>query len=152
MGEWRRAGAANETAERRVPTDVAVRVTTVDPEIDPDSGVRFFRSAEETTANLSRSGAFVHSWEPLEPGRRVTLAIDLESGEELQLAARVVWTRRRVQGRTPGELEPPGFGLEFVDCSARERRHLDQLLEKLTPAEATTPAARASRAAFPPTP
>jgi uncharacterized protein (TIGR02266 family) len=154
MGQWRRAAARDDQADRRVPTAVAVRVTTVDAEIDPDSGTRFFRSVEETTANLSQGGAFVHSWEPLEPGRRVVLALDLDSGDELQLAARVVWTRRRLRGRTARDLEPPGFGLEFVDTSARERRTLDRLLQvrAQTSGDEARSESRGVRPAFPPAP
>ncbi len=66
-----------------------VRISTVDPEIDPDTA-QFPSSAatEATTANLSRGGVFVHSWEPLAAGRRVIVALDLPAGGEIQWWAR----------------------------------------------------------------
>ncbi|HPG28467.1 MAG TPA: PilZ domain-containing protein, partial [Myxococcota bacterium] len=87
----------------------------------------FFRSAEETTANLSRGGAFVRSWEPLAAGRRVVVTIDLSRDEELQLVGRVVWTRRRLG---PGQDEAPGYGVEFLQPTAAERSALDALLSR----------------------
>ncbi len=70
MGQWRQAERGPQRFPR-VATAVPVRVSTVDPETDPNDGKLFFRSSEETTANLSRGGAFVRSWEPLAAGRRV---------------------------------------------------------------------------------
>lgn len=84
MGEWRTA-KTSEQLYPRVSASVEVRVSTIDPEIDPNTGKYFFRSAEETTANLSTGGAFVRSWEPLEAGRRVLVEFSLPNGDRLQL-------------------------------------------------------------------
>jgi hypothetical protein len=126
MGHWRRPTTGKQR-HPRVAAAVPVRISTVDPEIDPDTGRRFFRSAEETTANLSRGGAYLRSWEPLEAGRRVILTID-PAGDALQLTARVVWTRRQLQRAEREGLEAPGYGLEFVECSQRELAQLDRWL------------------------
>lgn len=127
MSGWRQARTAQQKFPRRA-TCVAVRISTIDPEIDPDSGEAFFRSTEATTANLSRGGAFVHSWEPLAAGRRVIVALDLPSGGELTLVGRVVWTRRRLESSQPGVLENPGYGIEFTGSRA-EQAALQQILD-----------------------
>ena len=120
---------------------VPVRISTVDPEIDPTTGKSFFRSAEETTANLSKGGAYLRSWEPLGAGRRVIVAIELPSSEELQLSGRVVWTRPELRPSSSDTLEEPGYGVEFYDTSTRELACLDRLIDSLekksSPAQAT---------------
>ena len=138
MGQWRQTQPGKQKFPR-VATNVPVRITTVDPERDPDTGRRFFRSAEETTANLSRGGAFVPSWEPLAPGRRVVVAIDLPDHGELQLIGRVAWTRRELRPQGPRELEEPGYGIEFVGGSATELAALDRYLNRLEPRPGTRP-------------
>jgi Tfp pilus assembly protein PilZ len=110
---------------------VPVRISTVDPEIDPNTGKLFFRSVEETTANLSHGGAYLRSWEPLEAGRRVVVALDLSSGEELQLTGRVVWTRRELRPERTKDVEAPGYGVEFLGSSRRELASLDRLIDSL---------------------
>jgi Tfp pilus assembly protein PilZ len=127
---------------------VPVRISTVDPEVDPDTGVPFFRSTEATTANLSRGGVFVHSWEPLAAGRRVIVALDLPSGGELQLVGRVVWTRRQLQSRAGSAAEAPGYGLQFDGVSRAEQAALQQILD----AASDSTAAAQTAAATPSTP
>lgn len=153
MGQWRQA---NTVLQRhpRVATSVPVRISTVDAEADPNTGKLFFRSAEETTANLSRGGAYLRSWELLEAGRRVVVSIDLASGRELQLTGRVVWTRRELRPAEIRDVEAPGYGIEFLGSSRRELDRLDEFIESLdqqsrvtvppsgpvtTPATAATP-------------
>ena len=103
----------------------------MDPEIDPTSGKTFFRSAEETTANLSESGAYLNSWEPLAAGRRVIVSIDLPSSQELQLTARVVWTRRELRPTPSKGVEEPGYGVEFDEVSSRELSRLARWIDGL---------------------
>jgi Tfp pilus assembly protein PilZ len=130
MGEWRKADTGIQRS-RRVETAVPVRVSTVDPESDPNTGKPFFRSSEETTANISHGGAFVRSWEPLEAGRRVIVDIDLPGGERLQLFARVAWTQRQLRAEQATRPEAPGFGIEFTKASRSELARLDRFLEGL---------------------
>lgn len=139
MGQWRQARTGLQKFPR-VATSVPVRISTVDAEVDPSSGRSFFRSAEETTANLSRGGAYVRSWAPLEAGRRVVIAIDLPEEGELQLVGRVVWTRRALRPNPAGELEPAGYGVEFVGGSRAELDGLGRFLSGLAP-RATTASA-----------
>ena len=131
-----------------------VRISTVDPEIDPDSGVSFFRSTEATTANLSRGGVFVHSWEPLAAGRRVIVALDLPAGGELQMVGQVVWTRRKLTPRIGEPVEAPGYGIEFAGGSRAEQAAIQQILDAPSapptegPATATTTPATSARGRF----
>ena len=139
MGQWRQADTGLQKFPR-VATAVPVRISTVDAEIDPATGRSFFRSAEETTANLSRGGAYVRSWEPLSAGRRVVITVDLPQEGELQLVGRVVWTRRTLQPSKTGELEPAGYGVELVAGAADELDALDRYLKRVAPrAEVTAP-------------
>ena len=129
MTGWRHARTAPQKFPRQA-TCVAVRISTVDPEVDPDTGVPFFRTTEATTANLSRGGVFVHSWEPLAAGRRVIVALDLPLGGELQLVGRVAWTRRKLTPRTGGPVEAPGYGIEFVGESRADQAAIQQILDQ----------------------
>ncbi|MEM9176948.1 MAG: PilZ domain-containing protein [Myxococcota bacterium] len=132
MGQWRQAQTGLQKFPR-IAMAVPVRVSTVDAETDPSNGRTFFRSAEETTANLSRGGAYVKSWEPLAAGRRVVITIDLPDEHELQLVGRVVWTRRALQPNAAGEIEPAGYGIEFVGGSRSELEALDRYLKRVAP-------------------
>jgi hypothetical protein len=132
MGQWRRAEPALQRFPR-VSTALPVRVSTVEPETDPVTGQRFFRSAEETTANLSHGGAFLRSWEPLSAGRRVILSIDLPDDGELQLVARVAWTLRELRPSSARSVEAPGYGVEFIGGSSHELACLDRYLKRLEP-------------------
>lgn len=137
MGQWRQAQTGLQKFPR-VATAVPVRITTVDAETDPANGRAFFRSAEETTANLSRGGAYVKSWEPLAAGRRVVVTIDLPEEDERQLVGRVVWTRRALLPNEAGEIEPAGYGIEFVGGSRADLDALDRYLSAVAPRAKTT--------------
>ena len=130
MGQWRQAYTELQKFPR-VMTTVPVRISTVDPETDQDTRKAFFRSAEESMANLSRGGAFVPSWEPLAAGRRVVVAIDLQDGRELQLVGRVAWTRRELRSETQSQAQAPGYGIEFIVGSREELAQLDQFLKEV---------------------
>ena len=127
MTGWRQPRTTPQKFPRQA-TCVPVRISTVDPETDPDSGLTFFRSTEATTANLSRGGMFVHSWEPL-AGRRVIVALDLPAGGELQLVGRVVWTRRQLTSRAGSPVETPGYGIEFDGGNRAEQAAVQQILD-----------------------
>lgn len=133
MTGWRQPITAPQKFPRQA-TCVGVGISTVDPELDPDSGEPFFRTTEATTANLSRGGVFVHSWEPLAAGRRVIVALDLPSGGELQLVGRVVWTRRKLTPRAGEPVEAPGYGIEFVGGSRADQAAIQQILDDGAPA------------------
>jgi len=118
----------------RVHTDVPIRLSTIDPEIDPWSGRPFFRSCEEAVADVSRGGARVLSNEPLGPGRRLLLEIDLPDGRPFEAIARVAWSR--VEPHARGSY---GLGLEFLGGTPDHLARLDTFLrgemrEPLAPA------------------
>jgi Tfp pilus assembly protein PilZ len=140
MGEWRRAITGTQSFPR-VSTSVGVRISTIDPEIDPNTGKLFFRSAEETTANLSHGGAFVSSMEPLEAGRRVLVELDLPRSGRLELVARVAWTQRQLRAKRPSDVDAPGFGVQFTEPSRAELARIDHYLESL---EKQAPASRSA--------
>ena len=130
MGVWRQPNTGIQRFSR-ITEAVEVRISTVDPETDPSTGKLFFRSAEETTANLSPGGAYVRSWEPLAAGRRLVVDINLPKSRPLQLVARVVWTQRQLRSSRPGELDSPGYGIEFDGASRTELVRLEHYLDSL---------------------
>ncbi len=133
MGQWRQAAPGLQKFPRTA-TAVPVRVSTVDPEVDPASGRTFFRSAEETTGNLSRGGVYVRSWEPLASGRRVVVTLDLsdarDASDELQIVGRVVWARRQIVPKGDA-VEQPGYGVEFTGGTRDELERLDRHLNRM---------------------
>ena len=132
MGVWRQPNTGIQRFSRITAT-LPVRISTVDPETDPSTGKHFFRSSEETTANLSQGGAYVRSWEPLEAGRRVVVDINLPDARDLQFVARVAWTQRQLRSGRPGELDSPGYGIEFSEASSMELARLERYLDSLEP-------------------
>jgi Tfp pilus assembly protein PilZ len=148
MSGWRQAMTVPQRFPRE-PTRVAVRISTVDPELDPDTGESFYRSTEATTANLSRGGAFIHSWEPLAAGRRVIVVLDLPWGGELQLVGQVVWTRRRLQSPGQGALEAPGYGIEFVGGTRGDQAAIQQILDARQTSSSPSPTSAESTAPAP---
>jgi len=88
---------------------------------------REFASVEEFiieyVSNISRSGAFIRSDDPLPVGTRVALRFtllmdEIETIEGIGEVVRVV---------RPGGAEPPGMGVVFVELT----RHSQALLERL---------------------
>jgi len=115
------------TERRRFPrvlVDVPIRLSTIDPEVDPWSGRPFFRSCEEAVADVSRGGARIRSIEPLGPGRRLLLEMDLPDGRSFEAIARVAWSRL-----DPGEY---GLGLEFLGGTPDHLARLDEFLRDET--------------------
>ena len=140
MGEWRLTKLGTEPA-KRLRADVPVRITTVEPERDHLTGDSFCRMVEESTADLSRGGAFIRSWEPLAAGRKVVVEIDLPASGQgddarpactLEMTARVAWTQRRVTTLSaPSKpIECPGYGVEFVSLRPGVKGRLDRFLDE----------------------
>ncbi|RIK99557.1 MAG: hypothetical protein DCC71_20120 [Proteobacteria bacterium] len=114
---------------RRVALDVPIRLSTIDPEVDAWSGRPFFRSSEEHVADLSRGGARIRSHEPLAPGRRLLLEMDLPDGRSFEAIARVAWARVEVPARDAGAEQPPyGLGLEFLGGALDHITRLERYL------------------------
>ena len=107
----------------RVLVHVPIRLSTIDPEVDPWSGRPFFRSCEEAVADVSRGGARIRSEEPLGPGRRLLLEMDLPDGRTFEAIARVAWSRL-----DPSAPAAYGLGLEFLGGTPDHLARLDDFL------------------------
>ena len=124
--------ASSRRRHRRVEATIPVRISTIEPEKDPWTGRPFFRASQETCANVSRGGAFVSTTEPLAPGRRILLEIELPDGSPLVAIGRFAWTRRVM---APLERDSgAGIGVEFLGGPSDQLSALEDLLEKVGPA------------------
>lgn len=115
---------------RRVSTRMSVRISTIEPERDRWTGRPFFRATRETCANLSRGGLFVHTHEPLSPGRRILIEMALPNGKPVEAIGRVAWSKR-VVGREETE---SGIGVEFLGGSPDQFADLEAYIHELEPA------------------
>jgi uncharacterized protein (TIGR02266 family) len=117
---------ANATRRHpRVPLELPVRLSSVDPERDP-SGTPFFRATRELCANLSAGGACIRTADPLSPGSRVLLEVELPDGQAFETLGRVAWSRSAV---APGGSLETGCGVEFLG-GADERAPLERWLRR----------------------
>ena len=117
----------NRRRHRRIDADIAVRISTIEPERDPWTGRPFFRATHEVCANVSRGGAFVKTAEPLDPGRRLLVEVHLPSGRPLEAIGRVAWTKRIMTSHTR-EVES-GIGIEFIGGSADQFAALERYID-----------------------
>ncbi len=120
----------------RINLQVPIRLSTIDPELDPGSGRPFFRSCEETVADLSRGGARVQSHEPLATGRRLLLELDLPDGRSFEAIARVAWVRIEPSVSNGNDDGAYGLGLEFLGGTPD---HVTRLETFLSPRASTAP-------------
>jgi uncharacterized protein (TIGR02266 family) len=110
----------------RVVIDVPVRVSTIDPEPDPRTGRTCFRASRELCANLSRGGAFIRTQDPLAPGRRVLVELDVPGQEPIEAIGRVAWSKTVLA--PTGAAGESGVGVEFVGGSRESMRALERYL------------------------
>jgi Tfp pilus assembly protein PilZ len=117
--------AAQRRRHQRIAVDAPIRISTIDPEIDPYTGRPFFRAFEDRCLNLSRGGLLMRTHEVLAPGRRVLLEVDLPDGPRFEAVARVAWT-----GLAERASDVLDLGIEFLggipDHLARLERFLGQ--------------------------
>lgn len=123
--------------DRRVAVEMDVRISTIDPERDPVTGRPYYRTSQETCANVSSGGAFVLTRELVRPGRRLLVELDVPGGPRLQTVARVAWSRATAANSalTASRQDPDecGIGLEFERSSSESWRALDDFLDKARP-------------------
>jgi uncharacterized protein (TIGR02266 family) len=112
----------------RVPVRVPIRVSTIDSETDAHSGRTFFRASREWCANLSRGGVYVRTAEPLTPGRRVLLELQLPDGTPVEATGRVAWSRRVLDAH--GGTNDAGVGIEFLGGAQRTFDVLESFLRR----------------------
>jgi hypothetical protein len=109
----------------RVDLRARVRLTSLDPERDPQTGVPTLWESDELCETLSLGGAFIRSDDPPAKGRRVLLHIHLPSGESVETVGRVAWTRVPLRGA-----REPGVGVEFVAPDTQAQGALARFLER----------------------
>jgi len=114
--------ATQRRRHQRVDVDAPIRVSTIDPELDPHTGRPFFRAFEDRCVNLSRGGLLLRTREALSPGRRILLEVELPGGPLFEAVARIAWAR--LAG------DALDLGIEFLggipDHLARLERFLGQ--------------------------
>ncbi len=113
---------------RRLNVRIPVRISTIDPETDPRTGKLFFFTSDEFSANLSRGGAFVTTPEPIEPGRRVLVEIEIPNGSNVQAIGRVVWKQIAKPGAGTSASERPGIGIQFTSGRPDLLNELDRYI------------------------
>ena len=111
----------------RKTSEFPVRISTIDPEKDPWTGRPFFRSIQETCANVSKGGAFVRTRESFESGRRVLVELTLPDGRELEAIGRVAWSRK-VMGAAGQADDEVGLGVEFLGAASEQFSALESFL------------------------
>jgi Tfp pilus assembly protein PilZ len=127
--------AANQ-GSKRVDVRVPIRISTIDPE----KGKLYFFTAEEYSSNISRGGAFITTPEPIDPGRRVLVEIDIPSGSSIQTIGRVVWNRiAPISAETPAKSRP-GIGIQFIGGRPDLLNELDRYLNSKTRRHTSKPA------------
>jgi PilZ domain len=110
----------------RVRADLPVRISTIEPDLDPLTGRRYFRASQERCANLSRGGAFIETTELIDPGRRVLVELSLPDGGRVEAIGRVAWTQYTLRGPTSG----CGVGIEFLGGAAEQFTVLDEWVRR----------------------
>ena len=124
QGNW---GSVNRRRHRRVATDIACRISTIEPERDPWTGRPFFRASQEICHNVSRGGAFVKTTEPLDPGRRLLVEVHLPGGAPLEAIGRVAWTKRVMMPHARDA--ESGIGIEFIGAASEQFSALEDYID-----------------------
>jgi len=75
--------------------------------------------------NMSTWGLFIRTDDPLNPGHKFSLKLDLPGIKEaLRLKCEVVWARTKAEGPH----RPPGMGIKFRDIDMQDYRTLKQYI------------------------
>jgi Tfp pilus assembly protein PilZ len=114
----------------RVRADIPVRISTIEPDLDPLTGRTYFRASQERCANLSRGGVFVHTHELLDPGRRVLVELSLPDGGHVEAIGRVAWTQYAMRSASSSAKGPDcGVGIEFLGGAAEQLSALEEYVK-----------------------
>ena len=118
---------SNRRRYDRISTEIPVRISTIEPERDPWTGRPFFRASKEVCANVSHGGVFVKTNEPLKPGQRLLIEVNLPDSLSLEAIGRVAWTKRVLKPNAPdGE---SGIGIEFIGGASGQFAELDGYIQ-----------------------
>ena len=112
---------------RRARVRVSARVSSIDPEVEPESGTPYFCSSDETCQNVSRGGAYIVTGEPFSPGRRLLVELEVPGGPTVQTIARVAWSR--VELAKNGDVQRSGIGIEFMGGAPDALRALERYVD-----------------------
>jgi len=112
----------------RVCADIPARISTIEPDLDPLTGRRYFRASLERCANLSRGGAFIQTDELLDPGRRVLVELSLPDGGQVEAIGRVAWSQHGL--REPRSDLGCGVGIEFLGGAAEQFSVLEAFVSR----------------------
>lgn len=118
---------SRERRHERVALTLPVRVSSIDPETDPHTGLPCFRAMREVCANVSRGGAYIRTTDPLSPGRRVLLELELPDGASFETVGRIAWSRTVL---SPSGSVECGSGVEFLGGNDNQREALGVLLAR----------------------
>jgi uncharacterized protein (TIGR02266 family) len=133
---WSPGGAAvagrprDRRRDERASVSVPIRISTIDAETDPWTGRPFFRASREVCGNVSRGGLFVHMPDPLSPGRRVLLEVELPGDDPFEAMGRVAWRRSACGERRDTDL---GVGIEFQRTAPEQAARLERFLVSRMP-------------------
>jgi hypothetical protein len=116
---------SNRRRFERISTEISIRISTIEPERDPWTGRPFFRASQEVCANVSHGGAFVKTSEPLTPGRRLLVEVQLPGSRQLEAIGRVAWTKRIMTPNAPNGESGVGIGIEFIGGASGQFEALD---------------------------
>jgi uncharacterized protein (TIGR02266 family) len=115
---------------QRLAVRLPIRVSTIDSELDPETGKAYYRASDEVCQNVSRGGAFVMTREPVKPGSRVLLELELPGEESMQAIGRVAWSR--VQLTSDDAETRCGIGVEFLGGSPEQLSALERYINRAT--------------------
>lgn len=124
-----RAKQCSKRANLRVP----IRISTIDPEKDPETGKLYFYTSQEVSANISRGGAFVATPEPIDPGRRVLVEIEIPNGSNIQTIGRVIWKRVSSSRAGANPTGRSGIGIQFTGGRPDLLNELDRFINLAVP-------------------
>ena len=80
----------------------------------------------EVSANLSTSGMFIQTANPVPVATEFKFGFSIEEWSPIQGRARVVWIREKPEGKE----RPAGMGVQFVDLDAQSRRMIRWIVDK----------------------
>jgi uncharacterized protein (TIGR02266 family) len=109
-----RARAFDKRREPRIPIQLKVDIES------PNDHYLF-----EYSSNLSQSGIFIHTADPLEPGTLVNMQFALPESALIRCRGEVIWVNDEEEG------EEPGMGIKFIGLADEDRESILNALKKL---------------------
>lgn len=125
------ANERRQQRHQRLSVRLPIRISTIDSEIDPSTGKSYFRTSEEICHNVSRGGVFVETPEPVTPGRRLLLELEIPDGPKVQTIGRVAWSRTETSNSASAP--ESGIGIEFLGGSPQHLSALERYISRLAP-------------------